>query len=505
MLSRATKGTPMSAWLKRISHHCFIAVAAPMVLLVASLPVFAQDQQGQPQPQQQPQQEPQHQQQPQQQQLTQQQVQQLVAPIALYPDALLAQVLTASTYPLEVTLAARWAEKNPNLKGAALEEAMQKEPWDPSVKGLTSVPQVLAMMNEKLDWTQQLGEAFLAQPDDIQNAVQALRAKADAAGNLKSSKEQKVRRVAATPSPDYVGPPEYIVIEPVEPDYLYVPVYDPVVVYGVGYWPPAYTPFYWYPRWWTVGPVIGFATAAAFVGPALWYRYNWGYRGYGAIQTNTVLYSKFNRVNVTGGGQFQNWKFDAAHRANVPFKNTNLQQQFGSVSTKGVQGVQTGTGLQGTQIGKGIQATPTGKGGAQGLQGIQTSKGAEGNKTGTAVQGIQSGKKTMHGVQGSRVQEGQTGKNVEGIKTSKAVQGSQTNKNIQSVQTSNRVQGGQQTKRMQGTQMSSHGQQMQGGQQTKRMQGMQMSPHGQQMQRGRGIQGGKQNVGQGQGQGKGRD
>jgi uncharacterized protein DUF3300 len=503
MLSRATKGTPMSAWLKRISHHCFIAVAAPMVLLVASLPVFAQDQQGQPQPQQQPQQEPQHQQQPQQQQLTQQQVQQLVAPIALYPDALLAQVLTASTYPLEVTLAARWAEKNPNLKGAALEEAMQKEPWDPSVKGLTSVPQVLAMMNEKLDWTQQLGEAFLAQPDDIQNAVQALRAKADAAGNLKSSKEQKVRRVAATPSPDYVGPPEYIVIEPVEPDYLYVPVYDPVVVYGVGYWPPAYTPFYWYPRWWTVGPVIGFATAAAFVGPALWYRYNWGYRGYGAIQTNTVLYSKFNRVNVTGGGQFQNWKFDAAHRANVPFKNTNLQQQFGSVSTKGVQGVQTGTGLQGTQIGKGIQATPTGKGGAQGLQGIQTSKGAEGNKTGTAVQGIQSGKKTMHGVQGSRVQEGQTGKNVEGIKTSKAVQGSQTNKNIQSVQTSNRVQGGQQTKRMQGTQMSSHGQQMQGGQQTKRMQGMQMSPHGQQMQRGRGIQGGKQNVGQGQGQGQG--
>src|SRR5262245_9990772 len=174
--SRCTKGTPMSAWLKRVSHHCFIA-AAPMVLLVAS-PVFAQDQQGQPQPQQQPPEQPQ-QQQPQQQTLTQQQVQQLVAPMALDPDALLAQVLTASTYPLEVTLAARWAEKNPNLKGAALEQAMQNERWDPSVKGLTSVPQVLAMMNEKLDWTQQLGEAFLAQPDDIQNAVQALRAKAD--------------------------------------------------------------------------------------------------------------------------------------------------------------------------------------------------------------------------------------------------------------------------------------------------------------------------------------
>lgn len=470
----------MSAWLKHISRYCFMALAAPMVLSVASLPVSAQDQQGQPQPQQQPQQEPQQQQQPQQQQLTQQQVHQLVAPIALYPDALLAQVLTASTYPLEVTLAARWAERNPNLKGAALEEAMQKEPWDPSVKGLTSVPQVLAMMNEKLDWTQQLGEAFLAQPDDIQNAVQALRAKADAAGNLKSSKEQRVRRVAATPSPDYVGPPEYIVIEPVEPDYVYVPVYDPVVVYGVGYWPPAYTPFYWYPRWWTVGPVIGFATAAAFVGPALWYRYNWGYRGYGAIQTNTVLYSKFNRVNVTGGGQFQNWKFDAAHRANVPFKNTNLQRQFGSVSAKGVQGTQTGTGLQGTPIGKGIQATPTGKGGVQGLQGIQTGKGAEGSKTSKAVEGIQSGKKSMHGVQtGSGVQEGRTGKKVEGIKTSKAVQGSQTNKNIQSVHTGNRVQGGQQTKRIQGMQMST-----------------------QKMQAPKGFQGGKKNMGQGQGKGR---
>ena len=239
---------------------------------------------------------------------------------------------------------------------------------------------------------------------------------------------------------------------------VYVPVYDPVVVYGAGYWPPAYTPFYWYPRWWTVGPVIGFATAAAFVGPALWYRNNWGYRGYGAIQTNTVLYSKFNRVNVnTGGGQFQSWKFDAAHRTNVPFKNTNLQQQFGSVGAKGVQGMQTGTGLQGGQIGKGIQGTQTGKGGAQGVQGLQTGKGGQG------VQGLQ------------------TGKTVEGVKTSKAVQGVQTNKNIQNVQTSNRKQGSQQTKRIQG---------------------MQMSTHVPKMQAGKGPQGGKKNVGQGQGKGR---
>ena len=321
----------MSAWSNWVGKFCFIAaLAVPIALSGASLPVSAQDQQDQ--------------QQPQQQSLTQQELAQLVAPIALYPDALLAQVLTASTYPLEVAMAARWSEKNPDLKGAALEDAMQKVSWDPSVKGLTSVPQVLAMMNDKLDWTQQLGEAFLAQPDDIQNAIQALRARADEAGNLKSSKEQKVRRVAATPSPGYVGPPEYIVIEPVEPDYVYVPVYDPVVVYGADYWPPAYVPFFWHPPWWTVGPVIGFG-AAAFVGPALWYHYNWGNRGYAAVQTNTALYSRFNRVNVTGGGQFQNWRFDAAHRANVPFKNTNLQRQFGNVGgTRGVQGVQTGQG-----------------------------------------------------------------------------------------------------------------------------------------------------------------
>src|SRR5262245_8589972 len=387
MLSQVTKGTPMSAWLKRISHNCFIALATPMVLSVASLPVFAQDQQGQPQPQQQPAQ------QPQQQALTQQQVQQLVAPIALYPDALLAQVLTASTYPLEVTLAARWAEKNPNLKGAALEEAMQKEPWDPSVKGLTSVPQVLAMMNQKLDWTQQLGETFLAQPDDVQNAIQALRAKADAAGNLKSSKEQRVRRVAATTSPGYAGPPEYIVIEPVEPDYIYVPVYDPVVVYGAGYWPPAYVPFFWYPPWWTVGPAFGFG-AALFVGPALWYHYNWGYGGYAAIQINTVLYSQFNKVNISGGGQFQNWKFDPAHHGGVQFKNTKLQQQFGNLGGKGIQGIQTGKEIQGVQTGKGIQGVQTGKG----IQGIQTDKSVKGVQTGKRIEGVQTDK-SIKGVQ----------------------------------------------------------------------------------------------------------
>ncbi|MGA7389676.1 MAG: DUF3300 domain-containing protein [Pseudolabrys sp.] len=424
----------MSGWVRRF---CFTpALMVPIVLAAAPLPVSAQDQQGQLQ--QQP--PPPPQQQPQQQALTQQQLQQLVAPIALYPDALLAQVLTASTYPLEVTMAARWSEKNQNLKGAALEDAMQKQPWDPSVKGLTSVPQVLAMMNEKLDWTNQLGEAFLAQPDDVQNAIQALRTQAETTGSLKSSKEQKVRRVAATPTTGYVGPPEYIVIEPMEPDYIYVPVYDPLVVYGSGYWAPAYAPFFWYPPWWTVGAAFGFG-AALFVGPALYYHYNWGHGGFAAIQTNTVLYSKYNKVNLSGGSQFQNWKFDPAHHGNVQFKNTKLQQQFGNVGGKGVQGIQgiqTGKAVQGIQTGKGLQGVQTGKG----VQGIQTSKSIQGVQTSKSIQGVQT-RKSIQGIQTGKGtgQVGDKDKSTGRVATSKSLQGIQTGKGNQSVQ-ARRVQGG---------------------------------------------------------------
>jgi hypothetical protein len=119
-------------------------------------------------------------------------LEQLAAPIALYPDALVAQILMASTYPLEVVEAARWSKANPGIKEKALEDAMQQQKWDPSVKSLAAFPQVLAMMNEKLDWTQKLGDAFLAQQKELMDSVQRLRQKAQAAGHLKSSKEQTV-------------------------------------------------------------------------------------------------------------------------------------------------------------------------------------------------------------------------------------------------------------------------------------------------------------------------
>src|SRR5260370_293308 len=130
--------------------------------------------------------------------LTREQLEQLVAPIALYPDSLLAQVLMASTYPLEIVQAARWAGTNSKLKGKALEDALQPQPWDPSVKSIVVVPQVLQMLNDKLDWTEMLGNAFLAQQDDRLKAVQDRRPRADAKGSLRTTSQQKVSKQSVT-------------------------------------------------------------------------------------------------------------------------------------------------------------------------------------------------------------------------------------------------------------------------------------------------------------------
>jgi hypothetical protein len=136
---------------------------------------------------------------------------------------LLAQIFMASTYPLEVVEAARWVKANPNVKDKALEDAMQKQTWDPAVKSLTAVPQVLEQMNDKLDWTQKLGDAFLAQQKDVMDTVQSLRAKAAAAGNLQTTKEQQV--IVEGDDHHRIGQPQVI----------YVPTYNPTVVYGA--WP----------------------------------------------------------------------------------------------------------------------------------------------------------------------------------------------------------------------------------------------------------------------------
>jgi len=328
----------MKSLSKLLRGSCAIVTSGALVF--ASFPAMAQDQ---PPP---GAQLPPPAEGPAQQQLGRAQLENLLAPIALYPDDLVAQILTASTYPIEVVQAERWVSAHPNVHGDALADAMQQEPWDASVKGLAAVPQVLSMMNDKLDWTQQLGEAFLAQPNDVSNAIQQLRGKAQANGNLQSSDKVRVSTIAPPeppppPGPVPVGvdpallppppPPEYIVIQPVDPGVYYVPVYDPYVVYGPWAWP-AYRPFYWYPPGYVVGAaVIGFGVGFV-VGSALWAHYNWGWHGGwaggGPVTINVVNYNRFNRTNLVAGQN--HWQFDAAHRGTVGFQNAALRQQFQS-------------------------------------------------------------------------------------------------------------------------------------------------------------------------------
>ena len=252
--------------------------------------------------------------------LNNQQIEQMVAPIALYPDPLISQILMAATYPLEVVEAARWSKENPKVTGQALEDAMQKQSWDPSVKALTAVPETLAMMNDQLKWTQDLGDAFLAQQSDVLDAVQRLRARADAAGNLKTTPQQKVVRTNRPAGSPAGAPAQAYVIEPTNPNEYYVPIYDPGVVYGA--WPyETYRPFYWYPPGYVAAGVFGFATAAV-VGAAIWGNVNWWNRRVGV---NVNRYNSFNRTRITSN----TWSHNAAHRHGVAYNNPRVAQQFG--------------------------------------------------------------------------------------------------------------------------------------------------------------------------------
>ena len=241
------------------------------------------------------------------------QIEQLVAPIALYPDALVAQVLMASTYPLEVVQAARWVKENPKVTGKALEDAMQKQPWDPSVKSLTATPQVLTMMNDKLDWMQKLGDAFLAQQDEVLNGVQRLRSKALAQGNLKSGKEQKI-------TTEQEGSTTIIKIEPANPEVVYVPVYNPTVVYGP--WPyPAYPPYYYYPPAYAGGVFFAFSVGII-IGNAWWGGCHWGG---GGVYINHNTYNNFNKTNISGG----DWQHKPEHRKGVEYRDQGSREKYG--------------------------------------------------------------------------------------------------------------------------------------------------------------------------------
>jgi len=260
---------------------------------------------------------------------SQEELDRLLAPIALYPDSLLAQVLMASTYPLEVVQAARWSKQNASLKGDALTSALDGQPWDPSVKAVAAFPQVIQMMNEKLDWTQQLGDAVLAQQAEVMETVQNLRKKAQAQGNLKTTKEQKV-----------VVQPEsqVIVIEPASPEVVYVPTYNPTVVDGSWWWPSP--PYYYYPPGYAAGSALAaglaFGAGVAIAGSFWnWGNFNWG-RGDIDIDVNrnvNIDRTNIRNTNVNAG----KWEHNSAHRQGVNYRDTATRDKYGKGQLAGAE------------------------------------------------------------------------------------------------------------------------------------------------------------------------
>ncbi|WP_394781735.1 DUF3300 domain-containing protein [Undibacterium sp.] len=247
---------------------------------------------------------------------SQQELDQLLAPVALYPDPLLSQVLMAATYPIETVQASRFVRQNPSLRGNALAQAVANQPWDPSVKSLTQFPAVLAMMDDQLAWTQKLGDAFLAQQGAVMDTVQALRARAQATGSLRSNQQQRV-----------VVQDGDIDIEPYAPDVIYVPYYNPTVVYGNWWWPDR-RPMVWQPPVVYQSPSYGsaIATGIAFgLGIGIvasifddarpdWRRHDFvTHRGPGG-----------NRL--PGGGAV--WAHNPEHRHGVAYRDAQTRERF---------------------------------------------------------------------------------------------------------------------------------------------------------------------------------
>ena len=206
-------------------------------------------------------------------QQTPEQLQQLVAPIALYPDSLVAQILAASTFPEQVVEADRWVEAHPDLKGDALGQEVDRQPWDPSVKALTGFPTVLGNMDKNLSWTSSLGDAYYNQQQDVMDAVQVMRQRAQEAGNLKTTPQQTVGTEGST-----------IIIQPASPEVVYVPAYNPWLVYGgpLVPWPGWYP----YPGIWYGGPYLSFGVG---FGIGYYGGYGWGWPHWGFDWHNRVV------------------------------------------------------------------------------------------------------------------------------------------------------------------------------------------------------------------------
>ena len=255
---------------------------------------------------------------------SQQELDQMLAPIALYPDSLLSQILMASTYPLEVVEAARWSRGNPGLTGQEAVDAVEQKDWDASVKSLAGFPQVLAMMDQQLEWTARLGDVFIAQEPQVMETVQSLRQKAYDAGNLRSTEQAYV-----------VQQGDAIAIEPAAPQVVYVPYYDPRVAYGSWWWP-SYPPVYWAP-WPGYYAYPGYG-AGFFWGPGIivgtgffFSSCDWRARHVTVVNVTNVFVNRSGVVNrPVRGGQPVVWQHDPGHRRGVPYHIASVQQRFGA-------------------------------------------------------------------------------------------------------------------------------------------------------------------------------
>ena len=269
------------------------------------------------------------------------QLQQLVAPIALYPDSLVAQILAASTFPEEVVEADRWVQQHPDLKGQALGQAVDQQPWDPSVKALTAFPSVLGNMDKNLSWTSTLGDAYYNQQQDVMDAVQVMRHKAQGAGALNREQHEVIKQ----DGPD-------IDIDPAEPDEVYVPAYDPWLVYGypIVAWPGWYP----YPGIWFGGPYFSFGLGfgIGWFGGFGWgwghWGFNWGgrYATFGGGRYYSRSRTFYNRGNFyrgggARGGVARGGVFNRPGAVARPF-NGNRQAARGYAAPRGQSGVRSG-------------------------------------------------------------------------------------------------------------------------------------------------------------------
>ncbi|WP_237881242.1 DUF3300 domain-containing protein [Pseudomonas sp. PGPR40] len=265
---------------------------------------------------------------------TQEQLDQMLAPIALYPDPLLAQVLMATTYPGEVVEAVTWSKAHPDAKGDDAVKQVASQPWDPSVQALVAFPQVLATLGQDPVWVQRLGDAFLAQPDDVMGGVQRLRHQAQAAGNLQSNQYQSVTvQAVAAPTPTAPAPAptsstSTIIIQPSDPQVVYVPSYNPTTTYGT--WPyPASPPVYYPPppAYYPGSALmagLAFGTGVAIIG-SLWGDCDWDNND---IDIDVDRYNNINRNNQITNNQ-NKWQHNTVHRDGVPYRDTKSREQYG--------------------------------------------------------------------------------------------------------------------------------------------------------------------------------